>query len=43
MFTFLIWATERDDKFDPPGVRDTALDRMRLVQTFPEMARKDDL
>jgi hypothetical protein len=31
-FTLLIWATERDQKFDPPGVRDTALQRMRAIQ-----------
>lgn len=31
-FTFLAWATERDRKFDPPGIRETALDRMRAIK-----------
>jgi hypothetical protein len=31
-FTFLIWATERDGKFDPPGVRETALSRMQSIK-----------
>jgi hypothetical protein len=35
-YTLLIWATERDSKFNPPGVRDTALRRMGLVVKYPE-------
>lgn len=35
-FTLLIWATERDGKFDPPDVRETALKRMKLVVANPE-------
>jgi hypothetical protein len=31
VFTLLTWATERDGKFDPPNVRDTALHRMNEV------------
>jgi hypothetical protein len=31
-FTLLIWATERDGKFDPPSVRDTALHRMAEIR-----------
>jgi hypothetical protein len=31
-FTFVAWATERDGKFDPPGIRDTALERMDAVR-----------
>jgi hypothetical protein len=30
-FTFVAWATERDGKFAPPGIRDTALDRMSAI------------
>jgi hypothetical protein len=30
-FTLLIWSTERDGKFSPPNVRDTALQRMSQV------------
>lgn len=30
-FTLLAWATERDGKFDPPNIRDTALRRMNMV------------
>lgn len=41
IFTLLVWATERDGKFDPPGVRDTALQRMKLVRENP--ARAHDL
>lgn len=32
-FTLLVWATERDGKYAPPGVRDTALQRMKLIQS----------
>lgn len=42
MFTLLIWATERDGKFDPPNVRDTALSRMNLVKQSPELAYASD-
>jgi hypothetical protein len=31
-FTFVAWATERDSKFDPPGIRDTALARMLAIK-----------
>jgi hypothetical protein len=31
-FTLLIWATERDGKYHPPGVRDTALERMNRIK-----------
>jgi hypothetical protein len=31
-FALLIWATERDQKYDPPGVRDTALSRMNEIK-----------
>jgi hypothetical protein len=42
-FTLLIWATERDGNFAPPGVRDTALQRMNLVKKNPERARECNL
>src|ERR1700674_2902136 len=35
-FTLLIWATERDGKFDPPDVRETALRRMAEVRQNPK-------
>jgi hypothetical protein len=35
-YTLLIWATERDSKYDPPDVRDTALKRMNSVLIEPE-------
>jgi hypothetical protein len=41
-FTLLVWATERDGKWDPPGVRDTALSRMELVITDPGRAHEFD-
>jgi hypothetical protein len=31
-FTLLIWATERDGKFNPPNLRETALQRMAHVK-----------
>jgi hypothetical protein len=31
-FTLLIWATERDGKYHPPGVRYTALERMNRIK-----------
>jgi hypothetical protein len=31
-FTCLAWATERDGKFDPPRIRDTALERMQAIR-----------
>jgi hypothetical protein len=37
-FTLLIWATERDGKFDPPDVRETALRRMAEVKQNPKRA-----
>jgi len=37
-FTLLIWATERDGKFDPPNVRETALRRMAEVKQNPSRA-----
>jgi hypothetical protein len=37
-FTLLIWATERDGKYDPPNVRDTALRRMAQVKQNPRRA-----
>jgi hypothetical protein len=30
-FTFVAWATERDGKFDPPGIREAALERMEAI------------
>lgn len=41
-FTFLIWATERDRKYDPPNVCDTALRRMTLVREDPARAHEFD-
>ena len=40
VFTLLIWATERDGKFSPPGVRDTALRRMAEVRDNPRRANE---
>jgi hypothetical protein len=31
-FTLLTWATERDKKYDPPGIRETALDRLNAIR-----------
>ena len=39
-FTLLIWATERDGKFAPPGVQDTALQRISQIKDNPERARE---
>jgi len=39
-FTLLIWSTERDGKFDPPTVRDTALRRMTEIKQNPRRARE---
>ena len=41
-FTLLVWATERDGKYYPPGVRGTALDRMAAVIANPELAYDAD-
>lgn len=41
-FTLLIWATERDGKFDPPNVRDTALERMKQTIADPTRAQEFD-
>lgn len=30
-FTLLIWATERDGKFNPAGIQDTALERIKRI------------
>ena len=43
VFVLLIWATERDWKFDPPDVRDTAMERMTAVLADPERATDCDL
>jgi len=40
MFILLIWATERDGKFDPPNVRDTALQRMGQTKNSVERTRE---
>ena len=42
-FTLLIWETERDRRFYPPNVLETALDRMRAVQANPSLADECDL
>ena len=42
-FTLLAWATERDGKFDPPDVLDTALRRMKRAIANPELANVCDL
>lgn len=42
-FTLLIWATERDGEFDPPGVLDRALERMLLVNSNAELSNDCDL
>lgn len=42
-FVLLAWATERDGKFDPPNVLDTAFDRMQSVLKNPELADACDL
>jgi len=39
-FTLLIWATERDGKFYPPNIRDTALRRMNEMMVDPRRARE---
>lgn len=41
-FTLLAWATERDWKFDPADVRDTALKRMDWVKQRPERSCECD-
>lgn len=41
-FSLLIWATERDDKWDPPNVRDTALSRMEEILKDPTRAHECD-
>ena len=41
-YTLLIWATERDGEYDPPGVRDTALRRVAMVETNPRLANDCD-
>lgn len=43
IFVLLIWATERDGKFDPPNVLETALTRMHRVLELPELAHACDL
>jgi hypothetical protein len=40
IFTLLIWATERDGKFNPPNVRETALQRMAQVKRNPWRANE---
>ena len=42
-FTLLIWATERDGKFRPPNVLDTAFSRMRSVIENHGLADECDL
>jgi hypothetical protein len=42
MFTLLVWATERDREYAPPGIRDTALERMELVIADPTRAHEFD-
>lgn len=42
-FTFLAWATERDGKFDPPGVLETSLRRMGSIIANPGLADVCDL
>ena len=41
-YTLLAWATERDDKFDPRGIRDTALRRRAMVLSDPGLADECD-
>ena len=41
-YTLLVWATERDGDYAPPGVRDTALRRMKMVENNPELADECD-
>lgn len=41
-FTLLTWATEKDRKWNPPEIRDTALERMRLITEDPEKAHELD-
>ncbi len=42
MYTLLVWATERDGKFDPRGVRDLAMKRMKMIRANPELAAEYD-
>jgi hypothetical protein len=42
-FTLLVWATERDGKFDPPNVLDKALSRMQAVLADHRLADECDL
>jgi len=39
-FTLLIWATERDGKFNPPNVREAALRRMAQGKQNPRRANE---
>jgi len=39
-YTLLIWATERDGKYAPPGIRERALRRMADVQRNPGRAHE---
>ena len=41
-YTLLAWATERDGKFDPRGIRDTALRRRVMVLSDPRLADECD-
>jgi hypothetical protein len=41
-FTLLVWATERDGKFDPPSVLGTALQRMQAVLADHRLADECD-
>ncbi len=42
-FTFLVWATERDSKFHPPEIRETALDRLKAINEGRAVAYEFDL
>jgi len=42
VFVLLVWATERDSKFNPPNVRDTALSRMADVVLNGSRSRVSD-
>ena len=39
-FTFLIWAIEKDRKYRPPNVRETAITRMKVVLADPTRAHE---
>jgi hypothetical protein len=41
-FTLLAWATERDGRYWPPGIRDSALDRMKRILEDPTRAHEFD-